>query len=53
MFIPLKDLNPRRTYPIVNTSLILLNVLVFVYQYTLPPNAFKSLPRLAFRARPV
>ena len=41
MFIPLKDLNPRRSYPIINTTLILLNVLVFLYQYTLPPNAFK------------
>ena len=32
MFIPLKDLNPRRTYPFVNTALILAqtgaNVLV-------------------------
>ena len=42
MFIPLKDLNPRRSYPIVNTTLILLNVLVFFYQYTLPPYAFKT-----------
>src|SRR5256885_10860097 len=42
MFIPLKDLNPRRTYPFVNNSLILINVLVFLYQYTLPPHAFKS-----------
>ena len=41
MFIPLKDLNPRRSYPIINTTLILLNVLVFVYQYTLSPHAFK------------
>ena len=41
MFIPLKDLNPRRSYPIVNTTLILVNVLVFLYQYTLPPYAFK------------
>ncbi len=41
MFIPLKDLNPRRTYPIVNTALILINVAVFIYQYTLPPTAFK------------
>jgi membrane associated rhomboid family serine protease len=41
VFIPLKDLNPRRSYPIVNTSLILINVLVFVYQYTLSPHAFK------------
>jgi membrane associated rhomboid family serine protease len=41
MFIPLKDLNPHRTYPIVNTSLILANVAVFVYQLTLSPHAFK------------
>jgi membrane associated rhomboid family serine protease len=41
MFIPLKDLNPRRTYPIVNTALILTNVAVFVYQLTLSPHAFK------------
>jgi membrane associated rhomboid family serine protease len=41
VFIPLKDLNPRRSYPFVNNTLILLNVLVFLYQYTLPQNAFK------------
>lgn len=41
MFIPLKDLNPRRNFPIVNTLLILANIAVFVYQLTLPPNAFK------------
>jgi len=41
VFIPLKDLNPRRGYPIVNTTLILINVLVFFYQYTLSPQAFK------------
>jgi membrane associated rhomboid family serine protease len=42
MFIPLKDLNPRRTYPYVNTTLILANVAVFAYQLTLPPQAFKA-----------
>jgi membrane associated rhomboid family serine protease len=41
MFIPLKDLNPRRTFPIVNTGLILANVAVFIYQLTLPAHAFK------------
>ena len=41
MFIPLKDLNPRRSYPVINTTLILVNVAVFIYQYTLPPHAFK------------
>jgi membrane associated rhomboid family serine protease len=35
MFIPLKDLNPRRSYPIVNTLLILTNVAVFLYQFVL------------------
>jgi membrane associated rhomboid family serine protease len=35
MFIPIKDLNPRRTYPVVNTLLILTNVIVFLYQCTL------------------
>jgi membrane associated rhomboid family serine protease len=42
MFIPLKDLNPRRTYPIVNIALILANFAVFVYQLTLPPHALKA-----------
>src|SRR6202521_4042868 len=42
MFIPLKDLNPRRNFPIVNTLLILSNIAIFVYQLTLPPNAFKA-----------
>jgi membrane associated rhomboid family serine protease len=42
MFIPVKDLNPRRTYPIVNIALILANFAVFIYQLTLPPHAFKA-----------
>lgn len=42
MFIPLKDLNPRRTFPAVNILLILANVAVFFYQYTLPPRAFQA-----------
>jgi membrane associated rhomboid family serine protease len=42
MFIPLKDLNPRRSYPFVNTALILANFIVFVYQLTLPLSAFKA-----------
>jgi membrane associated rhomboid family serine protease len=42
MFIPLKDLNPRRTFPFVNITLILANVAVFIYQLTLPPSAFKT-----------
>jgi membrane associated rhomboid family serine protease len=42
MIIPLKDLNPHRSYPIVNTGLILANIAVFVYQLTLPPRAFQA-----------
>jgi rhomboid family protein len=42
MFIPLKDLNPRRKFPIVNTALILINIGVFIYQVTLPPRVFKA-----------
>jgi len=42
MFIPLKDLNPRRTYPVVNTLLILTNVIVFLYQLTLTPHQYEA-----------
>ncbi|HTQ62026.1 MAG TPA: rhomboid family intramembrane serine protease [Candidatus Solibacter sp.] len=41
MFIPLKDLNPHRTYPVVNTLLILANVTVFLFQLTLTPAQYK------------
>jgi membrane associated rhomboid family serine protease len=46
MFIPLKDLNPSRTYPFVNITLILANIAAFVYeiglQATLSPRAFDA-----------
>jgi membrane associated rhomboid family serine protease len=42
MFIPLKDLNPQRSFPVANVALILTNVAVFVYQLTLPPHAFQT-----------
>jgi membrane associated rhomboid family serine protease len=42
MFIPLKDTLPSRSYPVVNISLIVANVLVFLYQYTLPESTFKA-----------
>ena len=38
MFIPLKDNNPSRSYPVVNITLILANVVVFLYQFALPPH---------------
>ena len=37
--IPLKDLNPRRHFPVVTLLLIVTNVLVFIYQVSLPPAA--------------
>jgi membrane associated rhomboid family serine protease len=44
MFIPLKDLNPRRNFPSVNVLLILTNITVFIYQLylsqTLSPRTF-------------
>jgi membrane associated rhomboid family serine protease len=40
--IPLKDINPSRTTPFVNIVLIIINVVVFCYQTTLPPAAFKA-----------
>jgi membrane associated rhomboid family serine protease len=49
MFIPLKDLNPSRTYPFVNLTLILANIAVFIYQIgleiSLSDRAFASLMR--------
>lgn len=42
MFIPLKDLNPHKTYPVVNTLLILANVVVFLFQLTLTPHQYHS-----------
>jgi membrane associated rhomboid family serine protease len=37
--IPLKDLNPRRSFPAVTLLLILANVVVFLYQIVLPQAA--------------
>ena len=41
MFIPLKDTNPSRSYPVVNISLIIVNVAVFLYQVNLAPAPLK------------
>jgi membrane associated rhomboid family serine protease len=40
--IPLKDINPSRTTPFINITLIIVNVWVFFYQLTLPAAAFKA-----------
>ncbi|GAC1621385.1 MAG: rhomboid family intramembrane serine protease [Candidatus Acidiferrum sp.] len=42
MFIPLKDLNPRRSFPFINILLILANAVVFLYQQTLPSAMAKT-----------
>jgi len=34
--IPLKDMTPRRSFPVVTVLLILVNVLVFIHQLSLP-----------------
>ncbi|MDZ7269039.1 MAG: rhomboid family intramembrane serine protease [candidate division KSB1 bacterium] len=41
--IPLKDDNPRTAFPIINTLLIIANVLVFVHQISLPQSAGQAL----------
>jgi membrane associated rhomboid family serine protease len=40
--IPLRDIIPSRTTPFVTVGLIAVNVLVFLYQATLPPRASLS-----------
>jgi membrane associated rhomboid family serine protease len=37
--IPLKDTTPRRSFPTITVLLIVANVLVFIYQLTLSPQA--------------
>ena len=47
MFIPLKDLNPSRTYPFINITLILANIAIFLYEIgleaTMPQHTFEAL----------
>jgi membrane associated rhomboid family serine protease len=43
--IPLKDMTPRRSFPVVTLLLIAANVSVFVYQITLPPAASEAFVR--------
>ena len=40
--IPLKDLTPRRSFPIITLLLILINIAVFIYQITLPAHAAQT-----------
>jgi membrane associated rhomboid family serine protease len=43
--IPLKNLDPRRSLPIITLFIIAANVAVFLYQITLPPQAAESFVR--------
>ncbi len=40
--IPLKDLQPRRSAPVVTLSLIAINSIIFLYQLTLPARASET-----------
>lgn len=40
--IPLKDDNPTRTFPFVNILLIVVNIVVFLYELTLPARTAKA-----------
>ena len=46
MFLPLKDINPSRTYPFVNITLILANIVIFFYELdvkiTVGPRSFDA-----------
>jgi membrane associated rhomboid family serine protease len=39
MLIPLKNLDPRRSFPVVTLLLVIVNVMVFLHQLSLPPKA--------------
>jgi membrane associated rhomboid family serine protease len=46
--IPLRDDNPRRTFPFVTYALVALNVLAFLWQLSLGPNLERAMFEVAF-----
>jgi len=42
LVIPLRDVIPSRTTPVVTVTIIVLNVLIFLYQWILPPYVQKE-----------
>jgi membrane associated rhomboid family serine protease len=44
--IPLKDMTPRRSVPVVTLVLIVVNVVIFLYQVSLPPDQAASFVRI-------
>jgi len=49
--IPLRDDNPRRTVPVVNVILIIVNVLMFLWELSLGRNIERALFQVAFIPR--
>ena len=43
--IPLRDINPTRRVPVMTVGIIVVNVLVFAYEFLLPTTALESLIR--------
>ena len=43
--IPLRDINPTRRVPVMTVGIIVVNVLVFAYEFLLPATALESLIR--------
>ena len=41
--IPIRDINPTRRFPLVTVGIIVLNVLVFGFEFLLPVNALEGL----------
>ena len=46
--IPLRDVNPTRTTPFVNITLIVINVVMFLWEVSLGPNLMPVMERIAF-----
>ncbi len=52
MIIPVGDINPRRTFPFVNVTLILANVAAFVYVFYLRPPETVEPTVIAYALKP-
>jgi membrane associated rhomboid family serine protease len=48
MVLPLRDINPRRSFPAVTVGLIVLNAVLFLYELSLGPQLQQFLFRAAF-----
>jgi membrane associated rhomboid family serine protease len=48
MVFPLRDINPRRTFPVVTTTLIAINTIAFFYELSLGPQIAGFFQQTAF-----